>query len=162
MTISEIIATVRKVAEPWIKDQGGTLSVARDPWHAYELLAAGPRGLILVLCYGGEKVIDAPQGNPLARLRIELTLGNSMGLTADMSAAQFVPQGDRPALADMIDSLVQAICAIGMAEIGAGTTGPCFLFDGEDPVELANGIRMAAYRIDFGLVRLVTTNPQAA
>lgn len=161
MTISEIIAEVRKVVEPWIVNAGGTLVVARDPWHAYELIAGGPRGLILVLGYGGESVIDAPQGNPLAQMRIELTLGNGMGLDADTGASQFTAIGDRPALADLLDGLVQAVCAINLVEIDNGTTNHNFLFQGETPVELPNGLRMAAYRVEFNLIRLVTTKPLA-
>lgn len=161
MTIAQLIAELKKVAEPWVAEAGGTFSVARDPWHAYELIAAGPSGLILVLCYGGEQVIDSPEGNPLARMRFELTLGNGMRLTADMGSLQYQAQGDRPALAELLDGLIKAICGINLQEVSQGTTNPNFLFEGESPVELPGGIRMAAYRVSFGLVRLVTTTPQA-
>ena len=155
MTIAEIINAVRAVAEPWVKDSKGAFSVARDPWHAYELLAAGTSGLILVLCCGGEKPTDAPQGNPLGRLKVELTLGYGMGLTADLQSGQFAPIGNRPPLANMLDSLLQAVCAIDMQQVAAGATGPCFIYEGFDPVSLPNGVRMAAYRCTFHIIRLV-------
>lgn len=159
MTIAEIVDAVRLVAEPWSARNGGTFTVSRNPFHAYELVSAGPRGLIVVLGYGGERVIDSPQGNPLARMRIEVTLGNGMGLTPDTDAIQFRSQAGSPALADLIDDLVQSICAINLSEIDKGTTNHNFLFQGDEPMELQPGIRMSAYRINFDLIRLATASP---
>jgi hypothetical protein len=160
MKLSEIISALREVVEPWINEQGGVCTVARDPWHAYELIASGPNGLICVIGYGGRALLDSPQGNPLAQMRFELILGNGMGLDADTGASVYQAIGDRPALTDLLDTLTQVVSEINLTERAAGTTTPRFLFQGDEPFEIPNGLRLAAFRLTFNLVGTVLTTPQ--
>jgi hypothetical protein len=161
MKLSAIIAEVRKAVEPWIMENGGTLVVARDPWHAYELIANGPNGMTLVLGYAGRSIIDGHRGNPLGQPRIELILGNGMGLDVETGSSALQQIGDRAPLVDLIDALVQIVCDIKMSEVSAKTTSPCFEFTGDDPVELPNGLRLAAYRLNFQIAAIVLETPQA-
>lgn len=160
MKLSEIIDAVRDAVAPWVKEQGGVLTVAKDPWHGYEIISAGSPGLLLVLGYGGRDKVDGAPGNPLAQKRIELLLGNGMGLDIETGRAAFQQTGPRAPLVDLMDDLTQKVCEIDMQEKSAGTTGPRFIFEGDEPVELPNGIRLAAYRLRFTIVGTVLTTPQ--
>jgi hypothetical protein len=160
MKLSDIIAALRETVEPWINENGGVCTIAKDPWHAYELIASGPRGLICVIGYGGRSLLDGPQGNPLAQMRFELVIGNGMGLDADTGAAVYQAIGDRPALTDLLDTLTQKVSEINLALVSAGTTTPRFLFQGDEPFEIPNGLRLAAFRLTFNLVGTVLTTPQ--
>jgi len=139
MTLTDIFAAINDPLRAWCEAHNARLSIAKDPWHAYELIAAGPSGLIVVLGLDGERLKDSPRTNPLAMVRVEVSIGNGMGLTADPGAAQFKQVGDRAALIDLIDDLINAV---------AGITLP-------DPVSLPNTLRLAAYRATFHITRLV-------
>lgn len=158
MKIAQIIAEVREKLEPWVQAQNGRITVARDPWQAYELVASGPRGLLVVLGWGGERIVDAPRNNPLATARIEITVGSGMGLTAEPDANTFRSVGDRPALTDMIDEMIQTVAAITLT--GITTTSRVLEYQGTEPMALPTGIRLAAFQVTFNVTRKVLINPQ--
>jgi len=161
MRIAEIIEKIRAVAAPWAQEHGGTICVAKDPWHAYEIVAAGPRGLLVVIAYPGETVVDSPRGNPIAQMRVEVTLANGLDLGADTGAGTFRQIGDRASLVDLIEDLKAACMAVDFSGDSNGTTEPSLSYTGTDTLELANGIRMAAYRLNFSIARVVLSNPRA-
>jgi hypothetical protein len=160
MKLSDIIAVLRETIEPWITENGGVCTIAKDPWHAYELIASGPHGLICVIGYGGRALLDSPQGNPLAQMRFEIVLGNGMGLDANTGAAVYQSIGDREALTDLLDTLTQKVAEINLTNTSQGTTTPRFLYQGDEPFEIPNGLRLAAFRLTFNLVGTVLTTAQ--
>ena len=153
MKISAIIAALKPALDTWAKARQTTVILARDPWHAYEIIASGTSGFMIVLGVGSEELIDSPRQHPLARPTIEITLGNGMGLTADTGAAVLQTTGQRVALVDELDSMIEAVYAVTLPE--DGKTSRIFEYSGFDTLSLPNGLRMAAYRTTFRITRQV-------
>jgi len=158
MTITQIVSEIRAHIEPWAKKNNARLSVARDPWNAYELVASGSRGLILVIGFAGERAVDGPRHNPLATARIEVTLGSGMGLTAEPDANTFRDIGDRAALSDLLDDLIKTLSSLTFSN--ASTSSKILEYQGTEPLTLSTGMRLAAFVAAFAVTRIVLSTPQ--
>jgi len=152
MKISAIIKELEPVLAFWAKTRAAVVTTARDPWHAYEIIASGTSGLMVVLGIGGEDVIDAPRSRPLATPSIEITLGIGMGMSADSGAAMFHTDGKRVALVDQLDDLIETMYGV---QVDSQETSHIFEYRGFAPLSLPNGLRMAAYRATFHITRQV-------
>lgn len=144
MRIDEIVEALRQDMDPWIKKNRGVLTVAKDPYHALEILMAGPQGLHFVLAWGGDDPEGAQAQEPLGNNIIELSVGYALGLEADRDAALMKNRADRPSLLKLVSDTRSRL----LAYVFGADDAPQFLaYGGTTAVVLPEGIPLAAYKI---------------
>ena len=152
MRIDQIIDDLRKDFDGWVKERRGTLTVAKDPWHALEILCTGPQGIQFILGWGG----DEPEGelpqDPLGNNVIELTVAYNLGMEADRDAALMKNRDDRPSLLKLVNDARARL----LAYVFAADEEPQFLAHaGTAPVTLPEGLPLAAFRIRATILQKV-------
>jgi hypothetical protein len=130
----------------------GSVSVAKDPFHVLEILAQAPQSMRLIVGYEGCDDVGGPDDAPVVTHQVTVTLGYSLGLTAQPEKALIEDAVNRPSLLGVI------------SEIHVHLTD--FLTDagGEDrgvrlrnirPVVTPEGVPLAAYKMTYDFVALM-------
>ena len=144
MRIDEIIENLRADFDGWVKEHRGTLTVAKDPWHALEILCNGPQGIQFVLGWGGDDTVGEQDQEPLGANIIELTVSYNLGLEADRDAALMKNRDNRPSLLKLVNDARARL----LAYVFAADDEPQFLaYGGTTPVTLPEGMPLAAFKI---------------
>lgn len=155
LTPAEIVKAVFQWLKQWETTQRVTeVSLAKDPLHPLEILATSPRGLRLIVGYGGGPSNGAEE-NPNAAIvthGISVWMGYSLGLTANINAALAVSTDDRPALLDMISKLDQRVRSLVLPD---EVSSRVFRLAGIDDVVLPDGIPLAAFKLRYAIEALM-------
>lgn len=125
------------------------VSVAKDPWHVIEILAASPRGLRLVVHWAGEEPLGEEPMAPLSTQRVEVIVGYALGLKASADAALVENTADRPSLLKIVADVRARVLGMVFSEMDASEG--LFRYRGAEPVETPEGVPLAAYRLKFEL-----------
>ncbi len=131
------------------------ISVAKDPWHVMEILMISPRGLRLVVHWGGEDPLGDEPAAPLSTQRVDAIVGYALGLKATADAALIENAAERPSLLKIVADVRQRV--LSMAFGAADASEGMFRYRGAEPVETPEGVPLAAYRLKF---ELDTTMPE--
>ena len=152
MRIDEIIENLRADFAPWVAKNRGVLTIAKDPWHALEILCNSPQGLQFVLGWGGDEPEGEQPQEPLGNNIIELTVAYNLGLEADRDAALMKNRENRPSLLKLVSDARARL----LAYVYAADDEPQFMaYGGTSPVTLPEGMPLAAYRIRATILQSV-------
>lgn len=89
---------------PLVLAAGGTLEVASDPDHVFEMLAVSPRGWRMILSYGGDEAVDEMQSPGIVRWTLNTTVQAARGLAISLgSAGHRPPVSNRDPLLTLAD-----------------------------------------------------------
>lgn len=80
---------------PLVLAAGGTLEVATDPDHVFELLAVSPKGWRVILSYGGDTAVDEAQSPGIVKWTLNTTVQAARGLAISLGSS-----GHRPTVAN--------------------------------------------------------------
>jgi len=157
MRIDQIIDDLRKDFDGWVKERRGTLTVAKDPWHALEILCTGPQGIQFILGWGGDDTEGDQAQEPLGDNVIELTVAYNLGLEADRDAALMKNRDNRPSLLKLVNDARARL----LAYVFAADDEPQFLaYGGTTPVTVPEGLPLAAFRIRATILQKVEIDEQ--
>lgn len=128
-----------------------TIYVAKDPWHPYELIAAGPQGLCVILCWAGAEALGDGEAADLtlATQKLEVYLSFNLGLTAQPSAALTAGTAERPSLLALVSLLTRRLRSLDFKD--EARVQRFMRWAGTEPVTTPDGIPLAAYKIKFEL-----------
>jgi hypothetical protein len=157
MRIDQIMESLRKDFDGWVKQQRGVLSVAQSPWHALDILCNGPQGLQFVLTYAGDEAEgDLPQ-EPLGNVAIELIVALNLGLEANRDAALMQNRENRPSLLKLVSDAKARLLAYVFA---ADEEPQFFAYGGTTTVTMPEGMPLAAYKIRATILEKVEVDDQ--
>jgi hypothetical protein len=150
VTPAQIVRSVRDwlLAWPASPVKAGSISMAKDPFHPLEILAQSPRGMRLIVAYGGGPS-QAVEQNPNAAIlehQISIYLGYSLGLTAAPDAALAIGTDDRPAMLDVISVVDQRVRSLMLPD---EVTSRLFRLGGIFDVIMPDGVPLAAQRLQY-------------
>ena len=148
LTVSQILAALYAALQVWGQPLGAVVTLARDPFHVLEILAASPAGFRLVVHWAGDENISDHDALPLAAHSIEVILSYNLGLTARPDLALIQGPQDRPGVLDQVDALRSFILSV---QYPAGQTGTYAVYAGAKPFVTPDGIPLAAYVLAFKL-----------
>jgi hypothetical protein len=142
--------------QPWVKQQGGALSMTDNQWDALQILINGPAGMQMILVWGGDDAKgDQPQ-SPLADEIIELLVGYNLGLQAEPGAALIKNKPNRPSLLKLVNDARARLLAARFPE---GETEQALEYMGTPPVAV-DGMPLKAYRIRAKLGAVVEVDAE--
>lgn len=157
MRIDEIIESLRADFDGWVKERRGTLTVAKDPWHALEILCNGPQGIQFVLSWGGDDTEGGQDTEPLGANVIELSVAYNLGLEADRDAALMKNRDNRPSLLKLVNDARARL----LAYVFAADEEPQFLaYGGTTAITLPEGLPLAAFKIRATILEKVEVDEQ--
>lgn len=156
----ELLTAVKDHLSTW--DEAGqkiSLFVAKDPFHPYELLAAGPNGLIIVLAWGGADPLgnDEADDLTLATQKVEVFLGYNPGLQAQPDASLIQGSPERPALLKLQGLLTRRLREMDFQD--ETDVRRFFRWAGTHPVVMPDGIPMRAFKMILELDTDVEETP---
>jgi hypothetical protein len=132
--------------QPRIAAMSGTLAVAHDPWHVYEILSQSPAGFLCVLAWEGEDTVgDRDSG--IVRQKLYTVVTHNRGLHAEPGKNLFL-KGERSltALAGSVRDHLRA------AELPDEATSRLFAYTGTAPFTTPEGLPIDALRSDFSIL----------
>jgi hypothetical protein len=135
--------------------------LAKDPWHPYEIIAAGPRGLCVILKWSGAVAFgdDEAEDLTLARQRLELFLSWNFGLAAKPEQALTLGDGERPSLLKTVALLIRRVREMDFKN--ESDVARFFKWKATEEVVTPEGVPLAAYKITFELdTDVEETEPQ--
>lgn len=141
--------------QTWSAPLKADVSIARDPFHVLEILAAGPSGFRVVLHASEDDNISDIDQLSLADNLIEVILSYNLGLTARPDLALISGQQNRPPLLDHITALRSFILSL---RFPTEQTGSYAVYRGRRPYVTPDGIPLAAYTLTFKLQSAVTVD----
>ncbi|HUB68010.1 MAG TPA: hypothetical protein VL981_11050 [Candidatus Methylacidiphilales bacterium] len=156
LTIAQILAALVTALQTWSANQqiGATITLARDPYHVLEILAASPQGFRIVVHWAGDKNISEIDALPLAENRLEIILSYNLGLTAQPDLALIQGPQNRPSVLDQVDALRGFVLGI---RYPAGQTGTYAVYAGAKSFTTPAGVPLAAYILTFKLKAAINT-----
>lgn len=155
LTVTQILAALFTALQAWGSPLGCQPTIARDPFHVLEILAANPAGFRTVVHWAGDENVSHIDALPLAEHTLEVILSYNLGLTAKPDLALINGQQNRPPLYDIVDSLRAFVLAIQYPDL---QTGIYAAYAGTKPFITPDGIPLAAYVLTFKLQAAVNVN----
>jgi hypothetical protein len=156
LRIDEIVNKLKGALDAFAQGLSGTTSIARDPYNVFELVAANPRGYLLVLHWAGDKNISEVVIHPLLAHRLEVIISRNLGLPARPDAALVQTIGTVPPLFQSVDDLRNLLLGL---QFPAESTGQFLEYAGTGPLVTPEGVPLAAYQLDFNLRALPASSP---
>ncbi|WP_043585363.1 hypothetical protein [Geminisphaera colitermitum] len=146
----DIIRTLHDDLQPFVKEHGGRLSVADDPWNFLELLAEKPTGWRCVLHWAGD---NNTQDHPLAGCILDnqfaVGITCQKGLSANPQEQLYKPRaGGAPSLLRLV-ALTRA--RVRSYVFPNGVSNRYVMYHGAEPVTLPDGTPLQGYRLRFSI-----------
>jgi hypothetical protein len=148
LRIDQIVNQVKTPLEAFARGLNGSVSVARDPYNVFELIAANPRGYRLILHWAGDKNISEVSIMPLLNHRLEVVLNRNLGLPVKPDQALTDTIGSVPPLFQSVDELRTILLGLKFSDT---STGGYLEYGGCDPLVAPDGAPLAAYQLTFFL-----------
>jgi hypothetical protein len=157
LTITKILAALVFALKTWSTNQniGAQVTIARDPFHVLEILAASPEGFRLVVHWAGDTNISEVDELPLSENELQVILSYNLGLTARPDMALLKGPQDRPSVLDQVDALRGFILGVQYPTIQTGTYA---VYGGTKPFVTPDSIPLAAYVLTFKLKAAVNVS----
>ena len=155
LTVTQILAALYAALQVWGQPLGAVVTLARDPFHVLEILAASPEGFRVVVHWAGDENISDHDALPLAENRLEVILSYNLGLTARPDLALIQGPLNRPSILDQVDALRSFILGVQYPTIQTGTYA---VYAGTKPFHTPDGIPLAAYVLAFKLKAAVNVS----
>ena len=151
MHLDQIAAAVHADLASWVREYKGRACVATDPLNVLEILATGPRGLVVIVGYGGGEQLG-DQGDPDAALSaetLEVTVGHALGLEVDQGISLLQNRHGRTSLLRLLSLCRARVLSMRFADGGESDTG--LAYAGTEAVTLQDGFPLAAYKFKVRL-----------
>ncbi|HPA20949.1 MAG TPA: hypothetical protein PLU30_24585 [Verrucomicrobiae bacterium] len=147
--LDELMRLIAGRLAPWCEARSANHRVAGDVWHALDILAASPLGLIAVLYWGGDD--DNGQEMGLCVQDIRLVLSRNKGLGVD-PGANLTGSAAKEALYALVDDL-RAWMRGGA--FPANATSQALDYRGTSPFVMPEGAPLDAYEMRFAITAAI-------
>lgn len=149
---SELVSAVFQWFKAWTSapQPFTSVSLAKDPLHALELVATGPQGMRAVVSYHGGQTVGGEQ-NPGAAVmthNITVWIGYALGLTVDPNIRVAIGSADRPALLNIIASVDTYVRSLLLP---ADVTNQILRLVAIQDVVLPDGVPLAAQKLVYAI-----------
>ena len=155
MRIDQIFKAWKCAVDNFAQGLQGKVSIARDPYNVFELLAANPAGYLIIMHWAGDQQINEVFTIPLLRHRLEFIIARNLGMTAKPDQALLDTIASQPPLFQNVDDLRTLLMSL---QVQDPSTGGNLEYIGTEPVVTPEGVTLAAYRLIFGFRAVPSTS----
>jgi len=150
-TPADIIGLVYTDLAAWAAQNGGTVSLTKNPYDLMELLAESPSGWRLILHWAGDKpASENVRDCNVVENTMRFIIHGNLGPTAIPKIALIRATAARSPLLALLDAVFQRVMAYRF--VGLNPPNNRFWYRGaDDNVPLPDGLALAAYNLSFML-----------
>lgn len=150
MTAAALLGAVLADLQTFATANKGKGVLAKDPFHALQILCTAPAGFHLVVQDDGEAPTPGTdETDPIHDLSFSLFASFNIGLKADPAEDLLEDRGDRPSLVKLCGEITDRVMTKGHATGADPADKIHAVFITRDPVTTPDGIPLAAYRLRF-------------
>jgi len=148
-----ILRMLRGYLLPWVQSEKGALSLARDPWHVLEILAASPVGFRVILSWDGEEAQTDQEVAGIFTQKIKVIVSHNRGLKKQPGENLIIPDAERPAL---IERVTQVRDKLRGYVFPTGETSGIMNYRFARPFITPMNMPLDAFEMEFQLVVAIT------